>query len=201
MNENVEWVPWYRRNDYKGDLSEEEKRTLDSFHAQNAHPATSVDELPQEAQNYIMRLEIELYDERQQAAAGEAIFMSVVSAFFAYSVYPNTTYVSFISYFLCATLFVLSWIKYRRVWKANASKLFPKEKGAPSRSDHELQYEYEFEFEYIVRHRRKIEDGDDYDDDDDDDECGGPTRKKSLYEPPSNQPYQTDDMYNWEKEK
>jgi hypothetical protein len=35
----TEWVPWYRAHDYKGDMTETEKRELDAFRMEPKHPA------------------------------------------------------------------------------------------------------------------------------------------------------------------
>ena len=59
-----EWVPWYRERNYKGTLTEVEKREFDAFRSNPKHPAASFDELPQEVQNYIDELEFELYDRK-----------------------------------------------------------------------------------------------------------------------------------------
>jgi hypothetical protein len=69
-----EWVPWYRRRDYSGKMSEEEKRILDDVRKDDNHPATSFDELPGEVQTYIASIEQELYDEIKSS-----IFLKVVS--------------------------------------------------------------------------------------------------------------------------
>jgi len=62
-------IPWYRQRAYRGNLTEDEKRELDSFRwlAQQPggkHPAAEYSDLPEEVQSYISKLEIELHDER-----------------------------------------------------------------------------------------------------------------------------------------
>jgi hypothetical protein len=49
----VERLPWYRDRNYKGDMSEDQKRQLDAFRMQPKHPAAEEDDLPAEVQNYI----------------------------------------------------------------------------------------------------------------------------------------------------
>jgi hypothetical protein len=49
----TERLPWYRARDYKGDLTENEKRQLDSFRMRREHPAASYDTLPGEVKVYI----------------------------------------------------------------------------------------------------------------------------------------------------
>jgi exonuclease I len=48
-----EWLPWYRARNYKGDLTEAEKRQFDAFRMQPKHPADH--DLPEEVRNYIIR--------------------------------------------------------------------------------------------------------------------------------------------------
>jgi len=57
-----EWLPWYRSRNYKGDMTETEKRQLDAFRAQPKHPATRTEDLPEEVRDYINGIELELYD-------------------------------------------------------------------------------------------------------------------------------------------
>jgi hypothetical protein len=56
-------LPWYRARDYKGDVTEEEKRELDSFRHRESeggeHPSASYGDLPKEVQLYISKIEIE----------------------------------------------------------------------------------------------------------------------------------------------
>lgn len=44
MAKEQDWTPWYRRKEYKGNLTEEEKRHLDSFRLEEKHPAVAVDD-------------------------------------------------------------------------------------------------------------------------------------------------------------
>jgi hypothetical protein len=79
---STESLPWYRKKGFKGDLTENEKRQLDSFRMRENHPAASYDSLPEEVQYYISKLEIEGYDCKQQSLAASCLFVSGVGAFF-----------------------------------------------------------------------------------------------------------------------
>ena len=62
-----EFLPWYRAPGYKGHLTEDEKRELDSFRLREnkyseKHPAAHREDLPDEVQSYISNIEQELYD-------------------------------------------------------------------------------------------------------------------------------------------
>ena len=60
-------VAWYRHQNYKGDLSEELKRELDSIRwpaEPGPHPAAKFQDLPEEVQEYIVHLEFEVEDSK-----------------------------------------------------------------------------------------------------------------------------------------
>ena len=156
MSKEQSWVPWYRRKDYDGNLSEEEKRILDSFRMKDKHPATSSDDLPSEVQGYISAIEFELYHLKQDTAAGNAVFLSALSALAIYFGYHGHAFISVAAYLLGAFLFVAALLRYRRVWKKNSEEFSPKLVRAPHRTDEGIQTEWELD--YIVRmHRRKSE--------------------------------------------
>ena len=75
-------LPWYRAPDYTGDLTENEKRQLNSFRMRERHPAATYDDLPLEVQRHIAGLQIELYDKTQEALVLPALLVSGVGAFF-----------------------------------------------------------------------------------------------------------------------
>jgi hypothetical protein len=149
----AEWVPWYRARDYKGDLTEAEKRQLDAFRMQPKHPASSEEELPEEVQSYIGRIEMELYDKKQEAAAGYAFFWSVIAAvllFLTYNGYfgPPTTW----RYVIGLAIFVAPWFVYRHQWKKNAEEFLPSDDGAPNVTDEAIRQEWELN--YIANSRQ-----------------------------------------------
>ena len=81
-------MPWYRRRGYKGDLTEDEKRELDSLRwlAQQPggkHPAAEYSDLllPDEVRTYISKLEIELHDERGTLLMGRVLVATGLGAF------------------------------------------------------------------------------------------------------------------------
>ena len=57
----AEPLSWYRARGYKGNLTEHEKRQLDSFRMQEHHPAATCESLPEEVQSYIGGLELEAW--------------------------------------------------------------------------------------------------------------------------------------------
>jgi hypothetical protein len=84
-----EWVPWYRARNYKGTLTEADKSQLDAFRTQSRHPAAQSDDLPKEVQDYIGHVEMELYDKKQEMAAGRALVFSVLGAALLYLGYKG----------------------------------------------------------------------------------------------------------------
>lgn len=149
-----EWLPWYRRKGYKGNLTEEEKRILDSLRMKEPHPAARYEQLPDEAQRYINRLEVELYDKKQESAAGKAFLLTGVAVFpiwFGYKGYGDSS--PLFSYLLGSVLLIVAWVGYRWEWKKNADEFMPKEEDTPNTTDEELRYEWELV--HIVRHKHR----------------------------------------------
>ena len=143
-----EWLPWYRAHNYKGNLTEAEKRQLDAFRAQPEHPAARWDQLPEEVQNYIGRIELELHDKKQDEATGFALFWSlciVVVLVLNYlgCLQRSTNW----AYPVGALLLILTWVDCHRKWNKNSEELFPSGEGAPTnRTDEAFRYEWELNF-------------------------------------------------------
>ena len=76
----TEELPWYRSPGYNGKMSEAEKRQLDAFRMQEQHPAARQEDLPEEVRSYIGRIEMKLYDLKQETAASRALVASVAGA-------------------------------------------------------------------------------------------------------------------------
>lgn len=159
MTEANEWVPWYRRKEYKGSLTEEEKRYLDSFRLEDKHPATAVEDLPKEVQGYLSELELSVYDNKQEGGAAKAFLLTGIGAFVIFLTYREIGWLSSpLGYVLGATIITFSWINYPREWKKNADGLWIKQegKGVPfSRTEEKLQ-EY-WELDAISRFRKRHE--------------------------------------------
>jgi hypothetical protein len=82
----IERLPWYRARNYRGDLTENEKRQLDSFRMRREHPAASYDTLPGEVKVYMGELTLEIYDTKQErlrvacsVVSGASVFSSPVT--------------------------------------------------------------------------------------------------------------------------
>jgi len=153
MADKNAWVPWYRRKDYKGELSEEDKRILDSFRLKEKHPSTCYEDLPDDVQSYINRIELELFDKKQESAAGKAFALTCIAVFLIYLAFIGQVYSSIFAYLSGAGIIFFAWFQYRRAWTKNANDLFPKEDGAPNQSEQGIQAEWEFD--YLVRLRRQ----------------------------------------------
>ena len=122
-------LPWYRAPDYKGELTEDEKRELDSFrygaeHQGVRHPAATYDDLPEEVGLYISRLQIELYDSIQEGLAGRCLLISAVGAFLLlnYLGWLSPDYHSAETLLFGAALLLAPWVYYPIKWKRNADQ-------------------------------------------------------------------------------
>jgi hypothetical protein len=148
----AEWLPWYRARNYDGDPTEAEKRQLDAFRMQPRHPAARWDDLPEEVRDYISGIELELYDHKQQEAAGRAFFSSGIGAVLLFLTYKGWLDVPTIwTYLASVLLLVFPWFFYSHQWKKNAEEFLPS--GAPYNATEE-RIRKEWELNYIVDIRR-----------------------------------------------
>jgi len=111
-----------------------------------AHPAARYEQLPEEVQNYILRISQELYDKKQDSAVGKALLSTGVSGsliWFGYNEYGESP--PLFSYIIAAVLLIVGWVGYRWEWNKNANEFIP--------TDEELRYEWELQ--YIVRRKHQ----------------------------------------------
>jgi hypothetical protein len=152
----TEFLPWYRSRGYKGNLSEAQKRELDSFRAQETHPASRYERLPVEVQNYIGRLELEIYDGKQEKIAAAALVVSMFGALTLYQMYFGFPEPTNWRYVVSALCLVVPWIVYKYYWKKNAEAFLPDEPYAAFPTDEGLRLEWEIE--YLSMRRQEVED-------------------------------------------
>src|SRR5688572_29732695 len=112
-------IPWYRKRGYKGNLTEEEKRELDSYRwlasqPGGKHPATEYSDLPEEVQSYISKLETDLYDKIQGEPVLAAFLLNAVFGFYLLNYFGWITpkYASDWLAFLSILMLVVPWIYY-----------------------------------------------------------------------------------------
>ncbi|MEY9198470.1 hypothetical protein ABIA16_003586 [Sinorhizobium fredii] len=146
----TEMLPWYRQPTYKGKMTEVEKRRLDAYRMQPSHPAATIDELPEEVQSYINRLEIELYDKKQDMLAGRTIGVSSVGAAWLCINYFGLPAPTIWTYAFGMALLAVPWLIYQFEWKKNADEFLPKkiEPDALRPTDEGIRTEWELN--YIV---------------------------------------------------
>jgi LPXTG-motif cell wall-anchored protein len=110
-----EWLPWYRARDYKGDLTEAEKRQLDAFRTQPTHPAARLDQLPEEVRDYIREIDLELY-ERKEQEVGLMILLGLSGAVLLVLNYFGVLAATSVnwSYVGGALLLAAAWFFYKR---------------------------------------------------------------------------------------
>jgi hypothetical protein len=151
----AEWVPCYRARKYKGDLTEAEKRQLDAFRMQPNHPAATIDDLPDEVQQYVSRVELELYDKKQEAAAARAFVVSAIGAALLFLNYNGCFAAPTIWSNLGAVLLlVCPWPIYLYQWRRNAEEFMPR--GASWSATAEA-IRQEWELNYIAHWRKGVE--------------------------------------------
>lgn len=137
-----EFLPWYRDPNYKGDLKEAEKRELDALRTQPKHPAARYEDLPDEVQAYIARLEVEAYDAKQDNASISSIsctLFGVALLCFHYLGTPPT----FWTWTCGLGLLIVPWFVYRHRWNKNAKEFFPDSGGTISPADEAIRKEWE----------------------------------------------------------
>ena len=120
----IDQKPWYRQPGYDGNLTEAEKLQLDGFRALSKHPATQYENLPEEVQDYISKIEIELYDAKQAAAAGGMFAgagAGVALLWLCYFGYAPA--VTLWDYAISAMVIVASLVWYRWKWGKNSTAL------------------------------------------------------------------------------
>jgi len=124
-----EKLPWYRKPGYKGNLTEEEKRELDSLRWRaeqpgGRHPATEFADLPEEVQSYISKIEIEHYDAIQEQLVGRVFLLSGTGAIYLVSYFGwlNIKWNQPELAFLSGCLVIVPWIYYIWKWRKNAGQ-------------------------------------------------------------------------------
>jgi hypothetical protein len=131
--------PWYRAPDYRGNLTEAEKRELDTFRARLRHPAFEYGDLPEHVEMYISGLELETYDLKQARAAARAVVCSLAGAALLYvNHFGFTPRHSIWEYIFGIALLVAPWIAYRSEWRKNSDSFGPASEGI--RKEWELDY-------------------------------------------------------------
>ena len=121
----IERLPWYRARNYRGDLTENEKRQLDSFRMRREHPAASYDTLPGEVKVYIGELTLEIYDTKQERLRVACSVVSGASAFFLARYAFGYAEGSLFEYSLSLGMLIFPWIYYRIKWRKNADEYLP----------------------------------------------------------------------------
>jgi hypothetical protein len=165
LTNNSDWRPWYRQKGYKGNLTEDQKRYLDSFRNGEPHPATSFEELPEEVQSRLIELESQLKEQQDTASLLTMIGLFSLSGYAFYSGYTDydgynglTSVASYCFGLLCVFMLYKSYKAYssrheHHNWYGDT------EKGEPfSSTDEALQRHWELNA--ITAYRRGQKDSD-----------------------------------------
>jgi len=144
-------LPWYRAKNYKGSLTEQEKRELDAFRHRETqggrHPAATYSDLPNEVQMYISKIEVERYNHIQDRLVGSTFVVSAIGAFLLVNHFGwiNPDYHSDWALAYGALLLVAPWIYYPIKWRKNADTEI-------LLTDENIREEWEFEYIVDKRH-------------------------------------------------
>jgi hypothetical protein len=151
-----EWVPWYRRKEYTSNITEDEKRYLDSFRLEKKHPAAALEDQPSEVQRYVSELELAVDDKTQEGIARKAFILTGIGAFVIFVAYREIGWNSpLIDYVVGSAFIAFAWISYFRECKKNTYRLWieQKGKGVPFDQAEEKLQEY-WELDAISRYRK-----------------------------------------------
>lgn len=110
---------WYRAKTYKGKMTERQKRHLDAVRLQDQHPATSFAMLPEDVQNYISRIELELFDAKKSEIFWSSAVVFVSGAFILYKEFLGSAAASGLSIAMGVLLMIFSAL----YWSINSRKL------------------------------------------------------------------------------
>ena len=136
QRKSTERPPWYRAQDYKGRLTEAEKRELDAFRARPRHPAFDYGDLPEHVEMYISGLEVEADELRQERATCRAIVFSLGGAVLLYANHFGFTPRNSIwDYVFGIALVIVPWIAYQFEQRRNAGAFGPTSEGILSRGN------------------------------------------------------------------
>ena len=136
-------LPWYRVRNYKGNLTEAEKRELDSLRHRESEGgerhSASYDDLPEEVQSYISKIEIERYDLIQETLVGRCFLLSGIGLVFLlnYFGWISSKYDSTEVFLAGVFLLLAPLIYYPIKWRKNADQ-FSEHDGI--RTEWELNY-------------------------------------------------------------
>ena len=159
MSGTSEWMPWYRRKEYKGNLTEEEKAYLDSFRLEEKHPAVAFEDLPEEVQGYVTELELIAYDAKQDGVVTKAFVLTAIGVLVIYLAYRELGWLfPLLGYVVGGAVIAFAWVNYSREWKKNADGFWIEQAGERvpySRTEEKLQ-EY-WELDAISRFRKRHE--------------------------------------------
>lgn len=150
---STEQLPWYRTRDYKGDLTENEKRELDSFRMRKDHPAATYDSLPKEVRMYLSKLELEIYDKTQESLVRGCFVVSVIGVFLFARYFFEYARGSLLEYLGSISLLVAPWIYYLIRRKRNADEFLPPGDFG-SRTAEALRMEWELKY---IADKRSVE--------------------------------------------
>jgi hypothetical protein len=131
------------RRKNKGNLTEAEKRELDSFRHRESeggeHPSAHYDDLPEEVRSYLSKIEIERYDLIQETLVGRCFLLSGVGLFLLLNHFGwiSPKYDSTAVFLAGGFLLLAPWVYYPIKWRKNADHFLERD---GIRTEWELNY-------------------------------------------------------------
>lgn len=150
-------LPWYRQREYKEDLSEAEKAILDQLRMQERHPAARYEDLPEELQSYISRLQVENYASKQARAVDRALIFNIVGlVLILLSYFGLLTMRTGWIYIGGSVLLIAPWFLHQGEWYKNLGQ-FMQQANTSASTNEQIKREWELAYLFRVRRERQSE--------------------------------------------
>lgn len=147
-------LPWYRNKNYKGGLRERDKRVLDSIRLQEKHPAATYASLPEEVQNYITRLECDLYSAKQSMLFYSCAFVTFLGVLGIVRWWKDSINYGNWTVLTSIVLIVAPWLYWYKKEKQNSREFSPLD-NAVFPTNEALKKEWEIKYiSHFSRHER-----------------------------------------------
>jgi hypothetical protein len=138
-------LPWYRNKNYRGALRERDKRVLDSIRLQEKHPAATYASLPKEVQNYITRLECDVYDAKQSALFYSCAFVTFLGGLGIMNWWKESINYGNWDVITSIVLIVAPWLYWYKKEKQNSREFSPRN-NAVGPTNEALKKEWEIKY-------------------------------------------------------
>ena len=146
-DQQTEILPWYRRPGYRRKMPENHKRLLDQIRMEGAHPAATYADLPEETQRYITRLELKIYNAKQQSLVLGSSLLCAIGLYFLYQWYRAGDLFNLFGGIIFG---IVPWIYYRIRSRKNWNDFWPID-DANRPSNEAMQEEWDIHYQSEAR--------------------------------------------------